>query len=323
MRLLPWVILGAVVVLASMFSVVRVDAGPFDLVSFSTEADVGLQLTAAGANQVLNVPVSNVKGPAANFGLFLDVPLAAHISGDAFADAGLLEASGAASAAAFKGVNGSFAFGGGIASFTDYFIPESATLPMGTVVHAKGTLDISGLVDTETASSGTGGAGAHLVLDGVDTVSLADATGAVGRQLAQLVICAETLVRGTHFDCNFGDGVIPLGGALAYETSKSFTVDLQIGQTYALSSLVAAQVSVGASQGGFPDTDTAAASGGINALHSGHSFLEPLGDFVIVSASGHNYSPVVASVPAPGSAFLLATGLAGLFYAHRRRRAGA
>jgi hypothetical protein len=305
----------------------------FDLVSWTTEADVGLQVT---GGLVLTVPASTVNGPTSNFGVPLSAGVGAGISADAFADAGLLKADASAAANAFLGVPGSFAFGGGDTRFKDYFIPESTLLPAGTPVTVLGTLAVSGTFDAEGVALGPSAGGlAMLQFFASQSVFRAAPDGSIDftSSLGQTHICAGTLIDGVPAGCSFGDGVFPVGGPpLPFQTTSTFTADLVIGQIYALIGVLNIFVDANASVAdllGSPDS-TASFTASLDALHTGHTFLDPLGDFSIVSASGHDYSSLAGppggppSVPGPGSAALLTTGLAMLccarFCVHPRKR---
>jgi hypothetical protein len=61
-----------------------------------------------------------------------------------------------------------------------------------------------------------------------------------------------------------------------------------------------------------------------NALHTSTATLQPLGDFTLVAASGHDYSlsvtPPAGSVPEPGSLALLVSTLLPVAWSWRDRR---
>lgn len=74
------------------------------------------------------------------------------------------------------------------------------------------------------------------------------------------------------------------------------------------------------------DTATSSCSLDADALHTSITTLQPLGDFTLVAASGHDYSPRITappgSVPEPGTLALIASGLvpAALSLRGRRKR---
>ena len=119
--------------------------------------------------------------------------------------------------------------------------------------------------------------------------------------------------------------MFPTGGTIPFQETSTFSVDLVIGQEYALigSLDVGAHAQAGVNSQDFP-TDSAASTAFIDVLNTGHTFLDSTGPFFIVSESGQDYSSVSAPqppglepVPEPASLTLTALGLASL--AARRR----
>jgi len=74
------------------------------------------------------------------------------------------------------------------------------------------------------------------------------------------------------------------------------------------------------------DTAISSCSFDGDALHTSTATLQPLGDFTLVAASGHDYSAPVtppASAPEPGTLALVVSGLVPAALSLRRRKAQA
>ena len=195
------------------------------------------------------------------------------------------------------------------AIWTDYFTINSA-LAAGTVVQAMASIDMEGITDVSEGAIGPDGG------------PLANRTDAFWSFFASMQNLNNPSDYG--FLCaDWQDPVCLLPPNVPFGSHRAVTFNLVVGDVTEITGLM--QVVAGSGTLANVPGEVASASVISAADHSAHFFLQPLGDFTLVSASGHDYLPSAASpapdvVPEPTSMLLVGSGVAAMLVRRRRVR---
>lgn len=194
------------------------------------------------------------------------------------------------------------------ARWTDFVTPTSPSLPAGTAVQVKATFGMQGIADVS---------GGSLSPSGNPNAAGISATWIFISFMFTDFEFSPELCAGDP--SQIGCGVLPAG--IDFQSDGTAIFNLEIGQTFAFNG----QLQVVATAGSFAAEDGAFASSSVtsDASHTGQFFLQPLGDFTLVTASGHDYSPTgvpSSSAPQPTAAMLVGLGAAILAVLRRPRR---
>lgn len=244
-------------------------------------------------------------------------------SASAFADFGTLGVSGSGGGSTPPANPRTGASGSTLASaFWDDFLtampnPDSLLVP-GTPVTATLTMDLHFDNSLLALNNGTGFF-SYEIFAGL--VPIDPVTGARSNAITVLDDCL--VVDPDHRDCTVGSRLVDIGAntgdqALTIQFAP-VALPIAILQPFELG---VGLVFDGECNIGPNDTAVSSCSYSGDALHTSIATLQPLGNFTLVAASGHDYAPVVtppASAPEPGTLALIACGLVPLALSLRRR----
>ena len=182
------------------------------------------------------------------------------------------------------------------AIWTEPFLVSSSTLAPGTMVQAMALVRMDGIV---SASGGTASPDPSNPREAAIDASW------------NFVASMQNLSNPSDYVFVCADSVGPsclLPPNVPFEASKPFVFNFVVGDVAVVTGLLQAVASAGAAT----SVDGAFASESVTsaAMHTASFYLEPIGDFTLVSASGHDYS--LQNVPEPASGLLLAIGLGAL-----------
>jgi hypothetical protein len=278
----------------------------------STFVQTQIQLNTPFADPFSAMPVTTNSGPS-TVSDSLSAPLE---DGQCRIYACSASADGSARATASFGTLGAYASGDGFAgnggsanafvtaqsSWTDFITATSSAIPNGTMVPLKVTVALEG--ETVLHKSLGNGAIAAVLDSGLFTFT-GDAPSP-GNETLVVYLCATTDPSSniTPPDCDAALANV----FLSSETSS--TADLVVGQTLGFSGGFTVVSSASVSTLGL-DTVSATADGS----NTSRIYLEPLADFSLTTASGHDYT---RPVPEQSSLALGAISLVALWLLHRR-----
>ncbi len=234
-------------------------------------------------------------GHATTGSLSKDVALdfgAASASATAIADFGALRLDAATSASAvgdpIRGAGSTSAAVIMEGAWTDYISvpPKLPLLRPGDPVQVAASLTLAGVSVSPPTIVHNGNVFGYALYQAATLVTQSTET------LSALVVCVATSDLG---DCSTIVPPIAPPPLVPFEHEEAATVNLIVGETYTLTTRLS--ITANAAATGFLPDGSAGISLTADASNSAHTYLQPLGDFTIVSASGHDYSlpgPVVA-----------------------------
>jgi hypothetical protein len=193
------------------------------------------------------------------------------------------------------------------AVWTDYFTIGGGALAPGTVVQVMASVGMDGMT---SVSAGAVGAGGDLFPNNANAYWTFFASMQNVNNPSDFVsVCADALV-----------GCI-LPPNVAFQANDAAVFNLVVGQMTAITGLMEVHTAAAAVSPG--PGGVAFASVTADASHTANFYLQPLGDFTIVSASGHDYLPAAvpappAVVPEPASMLLVGSGVAAMIVRRRR-----
>lgn len=245
-------------------------------------------------------------------------------SAAAFADFGTLGVSGTGGGSTPPAMTRADGFGAALASaFWDDFLtavpnPDSLLVP-GAPVTATLTLDLH-FDNSLLALNNATGFFNYEIFAGL--VPIDPVTGARSDSITLLDDCL--VVDPDHRSCTVGSQLVDIPGNTNGQplTIQFAPIDLPIaiGQPFELGVGLSFE---GQCSAGPNDTAISSCSFGGDALHTSTTTLQPVGDFTLVAASGHDYAsptPPPGSIPEPGTLALIACGLVPVALSLRRQR---
>lgn len=193
------------------------------------------------------------------------------------------------------------------ASFTEPLTVTSSTLAPGTIVTAMAVVGMDGIAQVSGGTLSPEPRQAVTSAQWNFFASMRDLSNPTN----SVSICLDSLVA-----CDPPGGL--LGPNVPFEVTEPFVFTFEVGET----PTIEGQLLAGATAGSAALGDGAFASQSVTsfAFHTANFYLQPLDDFTLVSASGHDYSlPASTSVPEPNSVLLVAGALSALLVVRRRR----
>jgi hypothetical protein len=193
------------------------------------------------------------------------------------------------------------------ASFTEPLMVTSPTLAPGTIVKAMAVVGMDGIAEVSGGALSPDPGGAVTSAQWSFFASMQD----LNNPINSLSVCLDSLVQ-----CDPTDPSSLLGPNVPFEVTKPFVFTFVVGET----PVIVGQLLVVASAAASAFEDGAFASESVTsfAFHTANFYLQPLDDFTLVSASGHDYSLPVSTAPEPNSVLLVAGALSALLIVRRR-----
>jgi hypothetical protein len=192
------------------------------------------------------------------------------------------------------------------ARWIDFVTPTSPTLPAGTPVQVTASFGMDGIAN---ASGGFFSPSGNPNAAGITATWIFNSFMFSDFEFSPELCAGDP----SQIAC----GVLPPG--TPFHSDGTMTFNLEVGQTF----IFTGQLQVVATADSFASEDGAFASSSVDtdASRTGEFFLQPLGDFTLVTASGHDYSPTgVPSSPVPQPAALILVGLGAATLGVLRRR---